>query len=90
MKKTLGIIFKALLVIIVFAWIGLILFEYTRYKKNEPMLIVLKEDTLSYSDGHVYVYYGLGYKSIIYERVSLSGKEFGHIFTKVRDRLPRS
>lgn len=88
MKKTLGILFKIFLLAVVVIWVGLIVVEYVRYQKNEPMLIVLKEKTLSYDDGHVYVYWGLGYKSITYERTSLYGKEFGHIFIKVRDEMP--
>lgn len=90
MKKTLGIIFKVLLVSVVVVWIGLILVEYFRYQDNEPMLIVLKEETLAYEDGHVYVYWGLGYKSITYERTSIYGKEFGHIFIPVRESLPKN
>ena len=88
MRRTLGILFKVLLVGIVIVWIGLILTEYFRYQDNNPMLVVLKEETISYDDGHVYVYWGLGYKSITYERTSLYGKEFGHIFIDVRDALP--
>ena len=80
--------FKALIVTLVVMWVFLIIVEYNRYQNNEPMLVVLKEDTLAYDDGHVYVYYGLGYKSITYERTSLYGKEFGHIFIRVRENLP--
>jgi len=87
-KKTIMILFKVLLVSVVVVWIGLIFVEYSRYQANEPLLVVLKEDTLTYDDGHVYVYWGLGYKAITYERTSLYGKEFGHIFTKVREKLP--
>jgi len=90
MKKTLGILLKGLIITLVVVWIGLILVEYFRYQDNEPMLVVLKEETLSYDDGHVYVHWGLGYKSITYERTSLYGKEFGHIFIKVREELPNS
>lgn len=89
LKRTLGIIFKVLLVSIVVIWIGLILTEYFRYQNNEPMLVVLKSDTLSYDDGHVYIYWGLGYKTITYERNSLYGKEFGHLFIKVREEVPK-
>ena len=89
MKQTLGIIFKVFLIILVGIWVSIIIIEYTRYQHDEPMLVVLKEDTLTYPDGHVYVYYGLGYKSITYERTSLYGKEFGHIFIKVRENLPK-
>lgn len=79
-----------LLVTLVVAWIGLILVEYFRYQDNEPMLVVLKEETFTYEDGHVYVYWGLGYKSITYERTSIYGKEFGHAFTKVREEVPEN
>lgn len=88
MRRTLEILFKVLLVSIVVAWIGLILVEYFRYQDNDPMLVALKEETLSYEDGHVYVTWGLGYKTITYERTSIYGKEFGHIFIKVRESLP--
>ena len=86
MKRTLGIIFKVFLIILFGMWIALIITEYTRYQHNEPMLLVLNEETLTYPDGHVYVYWGLGYKSITYERTSLYGKEFGHIFINVREQ----
>ncbi len=69
---------------------GLILTEYYRYQEDKPMLVVLKEETLNYEDGHVYVYYGLGYKAISYERTSLHGKEFGHIFIKVKEKIPNN
>lgn len=90
MKRTLGILFKVLLVSVVVIWIGLILVEYFRYQDNDPMLVVLKEETLSYDDGHVYVTWGLGYKTITYERTSIYGKEFGHIFIRVREELPNN
>ena len=82
--------FKALLLILFVMYITLIFVEFDRYKKDLPMLLVLKDDTLTYDDGHVYVYYGLGYKSIIYERNSLHGKEFGHIFISVRESLDKT
>jgi len=88
MKKTLGILLKAFLIALVVAWIILILVEYFRYQDNKPMLVVFKEDVISYADGHVYVNWGLGYKTISYERTSLYGKEFGHIFISVREYLP--
>ncbi len=87
MRRTIGIILKVLIVGIVVAWIGLILVEYFRYQADEPMLVVLKEETLTYPDGHVYVYYGLGYKAISYERTSIYGKAFGHIFIPVKESI---
>ncbi len=79
--------FRAIIIGIVVGYISLIFVEYFRYQKDEPMLIVLKEETKNYDDGHVYIYYGLGYKSITYERKSLYGKQFGHIFIKVKESL---
>jgi len=90
MRKTLGIIFKAMVVLIVLLWIGLILTEYFRYQENKPMLIVLKEKEMTYDDGKVYVTWGLGYKTITYERTSIYGREFGHIFIKIRESLPEN
>lgn len=90
MKKTLGIIFKVLLLVLIVMYASIIFLEYNRYNNDLPMLLVLKEETLTYDDGHVYIYYGPGYKSIIYERDSLHGKEFGHIFINVRDSLPEN
>ena len=89
MRKTLEILLKSLVVIAVSAWMVLIITDYYRYKEDKPMLIVLKRTVKNYSDGHVYVYYGLGYKEIIYERTSLYGKEFGHIFIKIKDEIPK-
>jgi hypothetical protein len=89
MKKTLGIIIKSIFVLIVASWVILIVVEYFRYQKNEPMLVVLKEETKSYTDGHVYIYHGLGYKSIIYNRTSIYGKEFGPFFIQVKEEIPR-
>ncbi len=88
MKNTLGIIFKALLLVLVVAWIGLIISEYIIYTKDLPMLVVVYEETLdNYDDGQVRIYYGLGYKRIEYDRTSIRGKEFGHFFIKVRDKV---
>ena len=88
MKKTIGIVFKILLLVVVVLWVGLIVTEYYRYQNNDPMLVVIKSETLTYDDGLVFVNYGLGYKSITYNRTSLPGREFGHIFIRVREKMP--
>ena len=85
MKKIIEITYKILLVLIIFIWIGLIYVEYKRYEREEPMVVELKEKVISYDDGYVEINYGLGYKSITYNRTSIQGKEFGHLFIKVRD-----
>lgn len=88
MKKVLEITYRALLALIVVIWIGLVIMEYNRYQKDMPMLVLLKEETKTYDDGYVVINYGLGYKTITYERASIKGKEFGHIFIGVREKLP--
>ena len=88
MKKTLGLLAKAFVIILVIAYMVLIVAERVRYNQNLPMLVVLKEETINYDDGHVYVYWGLGYKTIIYERTSFNGKYFGPFFEKVQDTIP--
>lgn len=87
MKKTLGIMLEAVLIFLVAAYISLIIVEYFRYQNDEPMLILLKENVKEYEDGHVYIDYGLGYKSITYERKSIYGKQFGHIFIREKNAL---
>ena len=52
------------------------------------MLVLLKEETKTYDDGYVVINYGLGYKTITYERTNLKGREFGHLFIGVREKLP--
>lgn len=89
MKKIIEVSYRALLAIIVIIWIGLIITEYNRYQKGETMLVLLKEETKTYDDGYVVINYGLGYKTITYERASLKGKEFGHLFIGVREKLPK-
>ena len=49
------------------------------------MLVELKEKVISYDDGYVEIDYGLGYKTITYNRTNLQGREFGHLFLRVRD-----
>ena len=89
MKSTIGLLVKSLLITIVVLWIGLIIIEYIRFKNDEPMLFpIVTKELINYDDGKVYVYYGLGYKEIIYERVSIYGKQFGPLFIKVKEELP--
>ena len=88
MKKVIEIAYRTLLVLVVVIWIGLIVTEYNRYQKGLPMLVLIKEETKTYNDGYVVINYGLGYKTITYERANLKGREFGHLFIGVRDKLP--
>lgn len=88
MKKIIEIAYRTLLVLVVVIWIGLIVIEYNRYQKGLPMLVLIKEETKTYNDGYVVINYGLGYKTITYERANLKGREFGHLFIGVREKLP--
>lgn len=87
MKKLISILIKVLLVSLVVIWISLIVVEYFRQQNDKPMLLPLYSENIEYYDGNVEIYYGLGYKSIIYKRISNSGKEFGHMFIKVREEI---
>ena len=89
MKKVVEILYRTLLIIVVLLWIGLIYVEYRRYQQDMPMIMSLKEETKTYEDGYVIINYGLGYKSITYERANLKGKEFGHIFIRVKEEMPK-
>lgn len=89
MKKTLAIISKTLLILLVAGWMTLIIVEYYRFQDHKPMLVAVKKQTLTYPDGKVYVNWGLGYKTITYDRTSISGYEFGHFLKKVKEKLPK-
>lgn len=61
--------------------------EYLRFKKDEPMLVVVNSEVVDFDGGKAYVNTGLGYKTIVYDGVSQKGREFGHMFIQVRDSL---
>ena len=82
MKKNFKLLLKIFLVLLVIAYTSLLFVEYFRYRNDKPMMIVLKEKVKNYDDGNVHIYYGLGYKSIDYQRKSIYGKQFGHIFIR--------
>lgn len=89
MKSTIGFLVKSLLITVLVLWLGLIIIEFIRFKNDEPMLFpIVTSEPIKYDDGYVYVYYGFGYKEIIYERESIYGKQFGHLFIKVKEELP--
>lgn len=88
MRRTISILLKGLAISLVVFYIGLIFVEYFRYQDNLPMIIELKNETIPYDDGNVYVSWGLGYKTITYNRTSIYGKEFGHLFIDVREGMP--
>ena len=87
MKRALHYIFNILLTIVLVVWIGLIVVEYLRFQKEESMLVVVKTEEVDFDGGKAYVNTGLGYKTIVYDGVTQKGREFGHMFIKVRDNL---
>lgn len=78
--------FSALITIILIAWVGLMAYDYYRSTKNEPPLIVLKEEKHNYSDGTSTEYLSLGYKYIVYNRKSGSGYMFGGFWIKLEEK----
>lgn len=59
----------------------LLFVEFDRYQKELPMLFPIKDTEVHvYNDGNVEINTGPGYKTITYNRDSVIGKEFGHIF----------
>ena len=78
--------FSALITIILFAWVGLMAYDYYRSTKNEPPVIVLDEKKYEYSDGTVTEYTSLGYKYITYNRASRKGYMFGGFWIKVEEQ----
>ena len=78
--------FSALITIILIAWVGLMGYDYYRSTKNEPPLIVLKEEKRDYSDGTVTEYMSLGYKYIVYNRASRKGFLFGGFWLTIDEK----
>ncbi len=73
MKK----VISAIITIILIAWVGLMAYDYYRATKNQKPLVVLKEETKTYSDGNVTEYTSFGWKYIEYKRTSRKGFMFG-------------
>ncbi len=83
MKK----VISTIITIILIAWVGMMAYDYYRASsKNEPPVIILKEEKHEYSDGYVQEYTGLGYKYIVYRRASRNGYMFGGFWIKVEEK----
>ncbi len=77
---------SAVITIILIAWVGLLAYDYYRATKNQPPLVVLKEETHEYSDGTVKEYTSFGYKYIEYNRSKAGrGYMFGGFWLKVEE-----
>lgn len=87
-RKVIEILYRVLLVLVVVIWVGLIIVEYRNYQKGNDMIALLKEKVKTYDDGTVTIDYGLGYKSITYNRESIRGREFGHLLLRERTKTP--
>ena len=79
MKK----VISALITIILLVWVGLLAYDYYRSTKNEPPLIIIKEETHNCKGGQVLEYTSLGYKYIKYNCSSRVGFMFGGFWITV-------
>lgn len=86
MKDVLKVIGTFLIIVLVACYFSLIALEYARYQRSYPMLVILKEKETKVKNGSIYEFYGLGYKKIIYDLDNFEGKEFGHLFIKIKDK----
>lgn len=86
-KEKIVKILNVLLLVVVIAWAGLVLFEYFNVRgKNEPKFCFWKQETKVYDDGNVESCIGLGYKVITYNRTSYRALEFGPFW--ISERTP--
>ncbi len=77
---------SAIITIVLIAWVGLLAYDYYRATKNQPPLVVLKEEKIEYSDGSVVEYTSFGYKYIEINRKKMGkGYMFGGFWIKVEE-----
>ena len=76
---------SALITIVLIAWVCLLGYDYYRATKNQPPLVILKEELHKYSDGTVTEYTSFGYKYVEYNRTSSTGYMFGGFWLKVEE-----
>ena len=68
--------------LLILVWVAILVWDWARVNSGkEPMFCVARE-THKYDDGEVLECLGLGYRSFIYKRDTLGGKEFGPFFIK--------
>ena len=84
MKKTIFLILKITILVILFAWIIIVFTDYFRVRQGNNPMFCLSEETKQYEDGSNYICTGLGYKMIKYNRTCLSATEFGPFIIKER------
>ncbi len=82
--KKMKMVFKILILLILFLWIVLVFVDYFRVRNNQDPLFCLSKETNTYEDGSNSICNGLGYKMIRYNRECLKATEFGPFIIKER------
>lgn len=70
--------------VIVIAWMGICVVDFIKVQNEEEPIFCLKNKTIEYDDGNVYVCTGVGYKVYNYKRKSFEAIEFGPFWLKDR------
>lgn len=78
--KIVGRIIGIIIAILIVAWVVVIFYDYSKITKDEEPVFCIKEEVHKYDDGTVYECLGLGYRAFVYDRDSITAKEFGPFF----------
>lgn len=70
--------------LVVFAWAGILLYDYYNVNQEKEPKFCLKTEIFEYEDGSVTLCTGLGYKVYRYEREILNAREFGPFWIENR------
>ena len=70
--------------VILLGWISICVTDFIRTQNLEKPMFCIKEETVQYNDGDVYICTGLGYKVFHYNRASFTGVEYGPFWSKDR------
>ena len=77
-------IMNVVLWIVLFVWMGVVLFDYYHVSKNTDPTFCIKKDVTKYNDGEVKWCLGAGYKVFQYNRNCYQAIEFGPFWSKDR------
>jgi len=80
-RKTLNIFIWT----IIFAWMAICLTDFFLARTERRPIFALNRTVISYEDGNVYRYTGLGYRVFYYQREIYKGIDFGPFWTSERD-----
>lgn len=75
-------LFDIFLWVVLFAWMGICIFDFYNVSNNKQAMFCLKTETVNYDDGSVTSCLGAGYKAYYYNRSSYTGKQFGPFWIK--------